>query len=87
MALKKDWTVYLIHHAHTDIGYTEAPGKTDAAIIATLLSRQLIFLMKFMRRVIHFMRVLSGSVKTFGRLKIFMRELMKFIKRNLSTMF
>ncbi len=23
MALKKDWTVYLIHHAHTDIGYTE----------------------------------------------------------------
>ena len=27
MALKKDWTVYLIHHAHTDIGYTERQEK------------------------------------------------------------
>ena len=27
MALKKEWTVYLIHHSHTDIGYTERQDK------------------------------------------------------------
>lgn len=27
MALKKTWTVYLIHHSHTDIGYTERQDK------------------------------------------------------------
>lgn len=27
MALKKNWTVYLIHHSHTDIGYTERQEK------------------------------------------------------------
>lgn len=27
MSIKKDWTVYLIHHSHTDIGYTERQDK------------------------------------------------------------
>lgn len=27
MELKKQWTVYLIHHSHTDIGYTERQDK------------------------------------------------------------